>query len=324
MVNFVLFGTGWRAEFYMRIAEASPEFKLNAIYTRSEERRKEIEKRGFKAFTSIEETLIEDHDVAVIASGNEGLIPLLNNLNERGDTIACETSFLKLNDRELDHVSSSIKGYALEQYWHTPLFASIKEALPFIGDIESVFLSALHNHHAASIARYIFKDEVIKNVRTLSETNAKCNKTGSRAGRETDNEMQEYKRRITQIEYESGKIFINDFSSNQYHSAIIPSRIEIRGEKGVITESGLSYVKDNGYVATLPFVFHRGSDKINEPMTLSHVTLGDRTAFINPFYPALLNDDEIAIAAMLKEIKDQGNTYSIKDAIDDARLGKLL
>ncbi len=324
MVDFVLFGTGWRAEFYMRIAEASPLFKLNAIYTRSEERRKEIEKRGFKVFTSIDETLIEAHDMAVIASGNDGLIPLLDNLNERGTTIACETSFLKLNDNELDYISSNINGYALEQYWHTPLYGSIKEALPLIGDIESVYLSALHNHHAASIARYIFKDEVIKDIRTISETNARCIKTGSRAGREISNEMQDYKRKITQIEYASGKIFINDFSSNQYHSAIIPSRIEIRGAKGVITERGVSYVKDNGYVATLPFIFHRGSDKINEPMTLSHVTLGERETFINPFYPALLNDDEIAIAAMLNEIKERRNTYSIKDAVEDAKLGKLL
>ena len=323
MVDFVLFGTGWRAEFYMRIADASPGFKLNAIYTRSEERRREIEKRGFKVFTSIEETLSEDHDLAVIASGNEGLTALLEKLRDR-EVIACETSFLKLADKELDYISTNIYGYALEQYWHTPLYASIKEALPLIGAIDSVYLSALHNHHAASIARYIFRDEKIKDIRTLSETNAKCIKTGSRAGIERGNEIQEYKRKITQIEYESGRIFINDFSSNQYHSAIIPSRIEIRGVKGIITERGVTYVQENGYATTLPFVFHRGSDKINEPMTLSHVTLGERTVFTNPFYPSLMNDDEIAIASMLKEIKEGKSTYNIKEAIEDAKLGKLL
>lgn len=324
MVNFVLFGTGWRAEFYMRIAEASPDFNLNAIYTHSEERRDEIAKRGFKVFTSIEETLLNNHDIVVIASGYEGLIPLLDNLNERGSVIACETSFLKLGDKELDYITKHIKGYALEQYWHTPLYASIKEALPLIGNVESVYLSALHNHHAASIARYIFKDEAIKDVRTLSETKATCIKTGSRKGREISKEIEEYKRRICQIEYESGKVFINDFSSNQYHSNIIPSRIEIRGENGVITEKGVTYVQSNGYTSTLPFIFHRGSDKINEPMTLSHVTLGERTVFINQFYPTSLNDDEIAIATMLKEIKDNKKSYTIKDAIEDAKLGKLL
>ena len=59
-------------------------------------------------------------------------------------------------------------------------------------------------------------------------------------------------------------------------------------------------------------------------MTLSHATLGERTVFTNPFYPLNLNDDEIGIALLLKSIEEGGCYPSIREGIEDARLGRLL
>ena len=324
MTRFVLCGTGWRARFYLRIALALPDlFSVSSIYTRQEERAEELRSKGYIATTDLDEALAFEHSFVVVASGKEGFFPLLMELSKRGETIASETTFLSLSEEELS-IAEKIEGYTLEQYWFTPLYGSIRKSLPRIGKIESVYLSALHNHHAASILRGIFPNKAVKDHRLLLEQKASCRKSGSRQGLLKSCEVEEYTRRINLVEMIGGEVFINDFSSNQYHSYIIPSRIEIRGEKGVITERGVSYMDDQGYPITLDFCFHRDSERINQSTTLSHVSLGDSVVFENEFYPATLNDDEIAIATMLKRLDEGRLRYSIKDGVEDARLGRLL
>ena len=74
----------------------------------------------------------------------------------------------------------------------------------------------------------------------------------------------------------------------------------------------------------MPFIFHRDSSTGNGSLTLSHVTLGERTVFVNPYYPLEMNDDEIAMARML-ELYDMGeDVYPFREGVADARLGRLL
>lgn len=323
MTRFVLCGTGWRAGFYMRIAALlKDEFEIAAIYTRREEKRDELTASGYKASADLAEALSFRHDAVIAAGGPEGFLPLLMELGRRGETILAETTFLSLDEDGLKK-ASLIPGYTMEQYWHTPLYSSIREALPLIGKIDSVYLSALHNHHAASIMRGIFPHLKIKEIRRLLEKESGCLKTGSRAGLERKGEKECYKRKITAVEFGSGEIFITDFSSNQYHSYIIPSRIEIRGEMGVITEKGVAYVDNDGWPVSLPFVFQREETKPNQHPVLTHVTLGERVVFTNPFYPDALSDDEIAIAMMLREASEKRLEYTIRDGVEDARIGKM-
>ncbi len=324
MARFVLCGTGWRAQFYLRIANALPSlFSISSIYTRSEQRAKELVANGYIASTDLDSALSEEHDFVVVASGKNGFLHLLEQLDERGEVIASETTFSSLSDSDLSIVEK-IDGYCLEQYWFTPLYGSIRNSLSKIGDIESVYLSALHNHHSASILRGIFPNEIVVQSQLLMENDSKCMKSGSRYGLLKKNETEAYKRRINLARLSGGQVFINDFSSNQYHSYIIPSRIEIRGEKGVITEKGVTYINDNGYPIKMDFCFHRDLDQINQNPTLSHVTLGDTVIFENEFYPAMLNDDEIAIATMMKRLAEGRLNYSIENGVEDARIGKLL
>lgn len=323
MTKFVLCGTGWRAEFFMRIAKALPEqFAISAIYTRREDKALELTGQGYNTTTKLETALSFDHEAVIVASGNEGFLSLLKFLDARHETILSETTFLALSEEELREVEK-IKGFALEQYWHNPLYASIKKVLPKIGEVSSVYLSALHNHHAASIMRGIFGNIGIKEVRRLLEQKAVCVKTASRAGMDRSGEKQDYTRKITAVEFVTGQVFITDFSSNQYHSYIVPSRVEIRGQRGVITEQGVTYVDEAGFPVELPFVFHTDDAKNNQQLSLSHVTAGAEVVFENEFYPSNFNYDEIAIASMLKEFSQGRLEYSIREAVEDARLGKL-
>lgn len=323
MTGFVLCGTGWRAGFYMRIADSlKDEFRISSVYTHREEKRDELLSLGYNATTSLGEALSAEHDGVIVAGGRDGFLPLLIELEERGERILSETAFSFLDGEDLER-SSLIPGYTLEQYWHTPLYGSIRASLPLIGKISSVYLSALHNHHAASIMQGLFPSGKVGEVRRLLETEERCLRTGSRKGLERGGEREDYTRKITAVTFGTGETFITDFSSNQYHSYIIPSRIEIRGERGVITEKGVTYIGDDGYPVREDFVFNREENKPNQPPVLSHVTLGSRVVFGNPFYPAPLCDDEIAIALMLREFREGKLLYTIRDGVEDARMGKL-
>ncbi len=323
MTKFVLCGTGWRADFFLRIAKALPQqFAISSIYTRRKEKATELTNLGYNATTNLDVALSFDHNAVIVASGKEGFFELLKTLDSRHETILSETTFLSLSEEELKQVEN-IKGFTLEQYWYNPLYASIKAVLPKIGKVSSVYLSALHNHHAASILRGIFGPLEIKEIRRLLDQNATCLKTASRSGLDRNLEAQDYTRKLTAVEFTTGEVFLTDFSSNQYHSYIIPSHLEIRGQRGVITEKGVTYINEQGYPVDLPFVFHKDDFRNNQQLSISHVTVGSEVVFTNAFYPSDFNYDEIAIASMLKEFAEGHLTYSFKAGVEDARIGKL-
>lgn len=320
----VLFGTGWRAMFFVRIAEMVPSLlTITSVYTHAEERAEEMRARGLNASADLNEVLSAEHDAVIVASGKNGFYEMMMKLKERGEFIISETSFLPLSDRELATLEDA-KGATAEQYQFTPLYASIIASLPMIGRIDQVYISGLHNHHAASIARAVLGiDDEIPELLGSADYGSRMLKTGERKGMDTAGEMEDYTRSLRMLKFSKG-LFINDFSSNQYHSYFYGKRIEIRGEKGIITEQGVNTVDDNNFPVFLPFVFHRDISVGNGSMTLTHVSLGERTVFINPFYPENLNDDEIGIALLLKNIEEGLQYPSVRDGILDAKLGKML
>ena len=320
----VLFGTGWRSMFYIRIAKALPELlEIVSVCTRKSERAEMLNAEGMNAVTDSIKALSVPHDIVIVSSGPDGFFSLMKMLDERHETVLTETTFLSLSDRELDELSS-MKGFVAEQYQYTPLFASAIASLDIIGNVDQLYLSGLHNHHAASIARIILgfsgcvPDEILS---TSFPSRILC--TGSRKGMTVNGGMENYERKIRALRF-GDKLFINDFSSNQYASYLYGKHFEIRGDRGVITEREVRTVGDDGRPVVLPFIFHRDWTTGNGSLTLSHVTLGSRTLFSNPFYPASLNDDEIAIAEILRRMDSGEDCPTILSGIEDARTGRLL
>ena len=320
----ILCGTGWRAAFYLRIAEAFPSLlSIEAIFTRSEERRIIFKEKGYNACTDLSEALSFPHDIVIVASGKEGFYPLMKTLGEREEFVLSETTFLSLTEEELKDLST-LKGAVAEQYRYTPLFASSMAACKLIGDVSQLYLSGLHNHHAAAFARDVLHIDS-ESIRIVSSCDFPSSivRTGSREGMVVESKMEPYTRKL-RILQAGDKLFINDFSSNQYHSYLYGRSFEIRGDRGVVNEREVRYVNEKGFVCVLPFAFHRDVSTGNGSLTLSHVTLGTQVVFRNPFYPANLNDDEIAIAEILRRISS-GETYpTIQSGIEDARIGRLL
>ena len=91
----VLFGTGWRAMFFVRIAEMVPSLlTITSVYTHAEERAEEMRARGLNASADLNEALSAEHDAVIVASGKNGFYEMMMKLKERGEFIISETSFL--------------------------------------------------------------------------------------------------------------------------------------------------------------------------------------------------------------------------------------
>lgn len=322
--RFVLFGTGWRAEFYMRIAKAIPDlFEIVKVYTHSPDRIAFIESMGFKGTCSIDDALEGNFDAVIVSTGKGDFYSLMCLLKEKGVEVLSETAFLSLSYEEQEELIG-MRGYTLEQYQYVPLYRAIINSLDLIGRVDQMSLSALHNHHAAALCRKILNiDDEIPSV-IGDDFTSRITKTGYRYGRVTDNSAEEYRRVIRIMRFSDNRLFLDDFSSNQYHSYLIPNRIEIRGDKGLINERGVYFTDDRGYTVHEEFNIFRDSTELNQSLSLSHITLGDRVVFENLFYGVNLNDDEIAIATMLSLYGEGKLAYTIRDGILDARLGALL
>lgn len=319
MTSFVLIGTGWRANFYLRVANTFPSiFNIASIYTRDACRVGLFE----NCTTDLDNALSFEHDAVIVASGKDGFLDMVQNLSRRGEVILTETSFSSLSEQELEEVSC-LDCFVMEQYPFVPLYSSILSSIDLVGCVDSVYLSGLHNHHAAAICRKIFGDSHVVDSRILLDREYDVGITGSRYGYVRKSGHEKVRRTIKSVELSNG-LFINDFTSGQYHNKLMPSRIEIRAERGTITERGVSYVNEAGRYIEMPFMFHRDSENLNQGPTLSHVTLGGNVIYENEFYPSSLSDDEIAIAKMLMLFSDGKLEYRTIDGIQDARLGRLL
>lgn len=308
--------------FPVRLARLVPDrFELVSLYTHTVERAKILREQGLPAVSNMDQSLSVPHDLVIVASGPGDLEKTLAKLCARNERVLSETSFLPL-DEDAYKTLWDLPVSVMEQYWYTPLWTSVAKMLPAIGRVDQVYLSGLHCHHAAAIFRRIFQvgDEQPRMLDSV-DFPSRCVRTAARGGICLSGELQDYTRSIRMMRFEQG-LAVYDQSSNQYHSAFFGLHFEIRGEKGTITENGVTMLDAHNYPMTLPFRFHTERRFGNESLALTHVTVGSQTTFTNAYGEANLDYDEIAIARMMELLMLGKNPYPIQEAIRDARLGK--
>ena len=89
MINFVVIGGGWRAEFYIRIAKALPEiFNLSGVCVRTPKRAEYIsQKYNVKISGTIDELLKESFDFVVNCINKEDITELSLKRAEKGYSV---------------------------------------------------------------------------------------------------------------------------------------------------------------------------------------------------------------------------------------------
>lgn len=335
-IRFAIIGYGWRAAFYYRIAKILPElFQITAGVLRTPERAEEVaEKEHIFATANPDEALAGEPDFAVLCVPRNLTKDYLVSLMDKGIPVLCETPPGKDTGELLQLWTEAQekrgKIQIAEQYFLQPYYAAVQKLIDagYLGEISSVTLSALHDYHAFSIYRKLlnikYENCAIQGQRFESSVTA----TNGRNGFDTSGTILKEERSLASICFENGKTALYDFESQQYFSLIRSRKWNIRGSRGEINDMTVSFLNSQNLPIEQPL--HRLDVGRNNNSEWAHrgISFLDKMLYENPFYPARMNDDEIAVSSCLlamKEYVESGKEfYPLRDALQDAYLSFLM
>lgn len=319
MIKYAVIGAGWRAEFYLRIANLLPEiFSVSAVFVRNPEKAKEIkEKYNANVVTTLEQMLKSDFDFIVNCVNKTNIVPTINQLCEKGYAVLSETPVT-------ENINPDYRVQVAEQFHFQPRNMAIKRVIDsgIIGEVTGVKISACHDYHAGSLIRFFLgtKNEMPKS-QTINLPD-RVMRYNCRAGLITP-ELVENTQKITVFEFKN-KTAIYDFTFEQYFSDIRATQITVRGTHGEIVNDKVTYLKDG-----VPHTFNltRNAFGINENLdgfSLFSITGNGETLYQNPFPNVRLSDEEIAIATCLLKmdtyLKTGEEFYPVSDAVLDSEM----
>ena len=331
MLTYLIVGSGYRSEYYGRIAAAHPELFKAMFLCRSEEKVNLVtEHTGIPATTDVKKALSINPDFVVIAVDREHVADVTEEWVLRGYPVVTETpvgsSIEKLEKIWELSETKNAKIVCCEQYHRHPVLAkglsSIEEGV--LGAPQTGYLSLVHDYHAASILRKMLltNDEayVMHGERKITPVT----ETDSRYGAFYDGRLGQEIRDIVHISYESGKTAVYDFSSVEYRSYIRSRHITVRCEKGEWSDR-IQYYVDEDHNPQRNFLM---SDIPEKYRVLDTQSLRDSRRVWQPELQLDTIWDEYAIATILLDMESYiaggKSPYPLKEALDDTMFWLLV
>ncbi len=324
-LRFLIIGSGYRAEFYGRIARTYPNLFDALFLCRSEEKAALVSKRtGTAAVFSERDAEAFRPDFVVVAVTKSSIADVCIQWAARGYAVLTETpagaSMEQLERLWEWHSVRNARIAVSEQYHRYPELAAGLDAVAEgrIGTPQFACLSLAHDYHAASLLRrmlltegedYVLRGESFRNF--IVETD-------SRYGPVTDGHLSEKEQNILFIEYASGKRAIYDFSSVQYHSFLRTRHLTVRGERGEWSDTQLFFLDSEGAPQRelLMPVLKESYRELDTP------SLRERRQIWRPILRLETAQDEYAIATVLLDmgrwLAGGDPPYSLESALDDA------
>ncbi|AZN39972.1 Gfo/Idh/MocA family protein [Paenibacillus albus] len=334
-IRFGIVGSGWRTEFFLRIAKALPErFEVCGVMVRNEEKaRKFTEAWQVPVYRSIASLVEEGKPAFVITSvpwdANPGVIEELVSCNM---PVLSETppapdlnALIEMNEK---HRSARIQ--VAEQYAFQPIHAA-RIAIAGSGKLGTVTqaqVSAAHGYHGISLIRKLL-GVTSENARIQAyRFTAPLVKGPGRGGPPEQDEQSNSEQVIASLEFD-GKLGVYDFTGDQYFSWIRSPRVLVRGERGEINNREVRYLKD--YLTPIELELRRlnaGEDGNLEGFYHKGIMAGEEWVYRNPFVPGRLSDDEIAIATCLAKMGEYAaggpDFYSLAEASQDHYISLMI
>jgi predicted dehydrogenase len=328
-IRFGIIGGGWRAQFYLRIAQLLPDvFQVGGMLVRNADKGRDIEDTwGISTYRDLDELLrVADIRFAVVSLPWEASPPTIQELARHNMPALAETppapdveslqTLYKL-------VQQGAKIQVAEQYHLQPLHAARLAIIRSgkLGTISQVQVSAAHGYHGLSLLRRMlgitFENATISARSFTSPLTAGPDRNGPPAHEEITQSTQV----IAQLDF-GAKLGIYDFTDEQYFSWIRSQRILVRGERGEINNTQVRYLEDARTPITLELTRQNaGEDGNLEGYYHKGILAGNEWVYTNPLAPARLSDDEIAIAHCLSKMGDylEGGPelYSLAEAAQD-------
>jgi hypothetical protein len=335
-ISFALVGGAWRAEFYLRIARDLPDrFSVCGIVVSTIEEGRLLEAAwAVPTFRSIDDMLRTTSPQFVVTCAPRDInVLVLIQLARDGVAVLSETPPARDIGR-LRHVWSMVEQGAriqvAEQTAYQPRHAA---RLAIIGDgllgrISEAQVSVCHGYHGVSLIRRSlgigFENAEITARRFVSPIIG----GPGRNGPPTEERLEQSAQVIAWLDF-GDSLGVYDFAVDQYFSWIRGRRFLVRGERGEMIDERASYVVD--YRQPIDIVMQRavaGANGNLEGLYLKGIEAGGRWVYRNPFIPARLTDEEIAIATVLAKMGDYvaggPEVYSLANACQDRYLDIMI
>jgi predicted dehydrogenase len=336
IISFGIVGSGWRTEFYMRIAQALPNrFSVKGVVVRDEDKGRDFEAQwGVPTFRTMEHLMERTTLGFVVLSLPWAQTPVfIEHLARLGVPVLSETppapSIEALNTLYVA-IGRDARVQVAEQYAFQPLHAArlaIAES-GVLGARTQAQVSVAHGYHGISLLRKFlgitFEDARI----TGCQFSSPIIEGPGRDGEPTEENRTVSKQVVATLEFD-GKLGIFDFTGDQYFSWIRSSRVLIRGDKGEIMNTQVKYLQDFNTPIELDLRrVNAGEDGNLEGYYHKGYLAGERWVYRNPFAPGRLSDEEIAIATCLDKMDAYANGgqsfYSLAEAAQDHYLGIMI
>lgn len=335
-VEIIIIGGGWRTEFFLRVSRELPErFRVGGALVRDPEKGRAFAvKWNVPTYRTLDELLSKTSPKYAVVSVPWKVTPVMvEELANRGIPALAETppapdlegliAINKLTER-------GAKVQVAEQYAFQPLNAA-RLAVAHSGLLDTISeaqVSIAHGYHGISLMRKFlgitYENATIQARSFTSPLVASPNRNGPPA----EERIVESKQTIAWIDF-GDKFGVFDFTGDQYFSWIRTNRLLVRGTRGEINNTQIKYLKDYKTPITIDLLRQSAGVDVNfEGYYLRGYLAGSDWVYTNPFIPARLSDDEIAVATCMEKMAqytDGGpDFYPLAEASQDHYLSMMI
>ncbi len=309
VTTFGIVGSGWRSEFFCRIARTVPDqMRVAGVVTRSATRAARIEDEwDVTAFTSIDALLLHERPDFVIVSVPWDASPgVIADLVANGVKVLGETPPAPDADglRKLwSEVGTSGLVQVAEQYLLMPGHAARLRIVQdgVIGTPTSVQVSSTHMYHATSLIRGLLDvgyDPATVNAHAFT---APLADPLSPRGWSGDDTPKPAATTLATIDFD-GRMGLYDFTDNQWWNPLRARRIVVRGSRGEIVDDTVTRLLDPETPISSTLTRRQTGHDLNlEGLDLKHISFDGTIVYRNPFRGSGMSDDDIAVAAIVAE-----------------------
>ncbi|WP_379161417.1 Gfo/Idh/MocA family protein [Paenibacillus sp. sgz5001063] len=333
----IIGGAGFRAQYFLRIARALPHrFQISGVVVRDEAQGRAVEREwGVRSYRSLD-TMLKDEapDFVVVSVNGAAGLDYMYRLAERGIPVLAETPPASdLKGLEQLHRELTVHGARIqvaEQYPYHPVQEARLSLIRSgrLGRITETTVSVSHLYHGAGLIRKMlgirFEEASIRAMRFESHwVNGP-----TRSGPPKEDKLIPLQRDMAWLDF-GDRLGIYDFTKDQHRSWIRSNHLSVRGERGEIFDNRVLIQQENTVPLQLELKrINKGEEENAEGYYLQGIICGEHWLYENPFIPARLFDDEIAIASCLCKMADYAaggpGFYSLEDASQDTYLGMMI
>lgn len=336
-------GTGWRAQFFLRLAALLPEVELVGVVARRAEAQDDVRARWGVPTVGTPAELVRRHRPHLVVTclsreANPGVVAELVGL---GVAVLSETPPAAGEEdlhRLWDAVGASERVHVAEQYLLMPGHAARLELVRrgLLGEVGQVQVSSTHDYHAVSMARGLLGVGLEPAEVTARSVLAPLVQPLDRQGWTDDCVARPAATTLAVIEWD-GRSAVYDFTDNQWHNPLRTRRIVVRGSLGELDGDDVTRLAGPRTVLRSSIVRRQlGHDLDLDGYDTDHLSFEGEVLWRNPFLDdplpdgkgrvwgagPRLSDEEIAIATCLRQaarwaLGDAAGPYPLADACQD-------